>query len=522
MESNRSPDYGLPERREHYEYASVVYRLDQAENQRQLDEIHDLGEGRGYRPSHLLEDWESPELDAVVRDIAAERVGPDRRTRAAALLTTLKRAWSGPRGLEGRAQVTAVYGYYSWRDVGKVTATWLSRISTVPWLSNRNREKRAPRELCIETPSNRAIHGEDPRIWAAEVSGTEAREPALLALGLEGEPSAGTLLDRLSDWVQLQVDGADVAWGDVHGIYAFLSTLCPAYPDAHRLVGDVPLAELRARFSSDRLIWASRGFVAPEEVRLGRPIFGDDIPTVPDHHELNGLWRTLGIQEPSAEDCIRWLRSFAHGDSTGARARSLEGRRLLVEVMRQLAKTIEKLPPDKKRQLRSLPLLVATGWNRKRPLYATAEPSRRDALIKHGLSVWDPPCALDNLKSLWAPCAVRILTDDDFAVSGVDHSWRVGMCSNRNSILPSRFSSPSSQRRMKTSIGLSHRGVRSNRRSSLLRPPRTVCDPWTSLSACAMRCLSPQGTTHALLSYLGGHCGMPPDSVPTGVLVSPR
>ena len=413
-----SPRLARPERTT-YSYSRTAYDVSYAEsNAFQIEEVRQIAGAGHPRPTHLLDDWESPDLDLVAQDIADSRVGQDRTARAKALLDTLKRAW--PRTLEARAKSPAVHGYYSWNTVGTVTATWLSVLGSIPWLTNKARQKRAPRELHIDTPSNRAVHGDDPGLWASEVLGADAREPAMLALGLAGDPSAQTLLTTLTGWAKAADAGKAVGWASVQSIYVALADCCAQQRIDPQMVDGVAVSELRRRFTHDRLVWTPAGFRAPRDVRLGLPIFGADIPTVPERPELAALWRTLGIDPPSAQDCIEWLRSFARGDAHAIAARRDDGRRRLADVLRQLSGAIGDLPRTKLRPLRELPLLCSDGWRRDRPLYAIDDESLRASLSGQGLPLWEPPCSLDSLEALLEPCAVQKIRRSDFALEGLD------------------------------------------------------------------------------------------------------
>jgi hypothetical protein len=58
---------------------------------------------------YTLEDYDSPDLEAVLRHIASDRQAKSRRSRAAAIVSTLGRAWER---LGDRAEVTAADDYY--------------------------------------------------------------------------------------------------------------------------------------------------------------------------------------------------------------------------------------------------------------------------------------------------------------------------------------------------------------------------------------------------------------------------
>lgn len=70
---------------------------------------------------------------AVVHDIAAEKDGPVRRRRAAALLRVLGRNWGA---LSEHHKVRAVRDYHTWNPCGETDGFWLWQLKTTAWLDN--------------------------------------------------------------------------------------------------------------------------------------------------------------------------------------------------------------------------------------------------------------------------------------------------------------------------------------------------------------------------------------------------
>ena len=84
---------------------------------------------------YLLDDRWSPDLDAVIGNICADRNAPRRRQRGLVLLAVLARAWD--RSYAGHEHARAVYGYdWYWHDPHDIIATWLARAASSPSVPN--------------------------------------------------------------------------------------------------------------------------------------------------------------------------------------------------------------------------------------------------------------------------------------------------------------------------------------------------------------------------------------------------
>ncbi|MCY1675614.1 hypothetical protein OVA06_13005 [Pseudarthrobacter sp. SL88] len=110
------------------------------------------------RATFTIDDFISPDLDAVLRSIAAEKSALERRRRANAVLSTLAKAWEriGP-----HAEASAVEPHHVWQDRGVVPACWLFSAASIAWLSDGNR--RAARPLQLEPPQRRECSPSRPR-----------------------------------------------------------------------------------------------------------------------------------------------------------------------------------------------------------------------------------------------------------------------------------------------------------------------------------------------------------------------
>ena len=100
--------------------------------------------------TYTLQDYDNPDLLAVVEDIAHERRGKQRRRRTGALLATLGRAWD--RLLSEFAEVSSANDYHGWEEKGRVRAYW-RWLAVVPRdVVYRREEGVAPADAAVWTP----------------------------------------------------------------------------------------------------------------------------------------------------------------------------------------------------------------------------------------------------------------------------------------------------------------------------------------------------------------------------------
>ena len=111
------------------------------------------------RAEYTLEDRDSPDLLAVIRDIAAEPRGERRRDRAGALLAAFGRAWEQRRF--GFDTVDSASANYVWVLQGRIRAFWLWQAGAIEWLDDESGVPRRPAELLVRAPSTEAIYGAD-------------------------------------------------------------------------------------------------------------------------------------------------------------------------------------------------------------------------------------------------------------------------------------------------------------------------------------------------------------------------
>ena len=81
----------------------------------------------------LREDYDSPDLESVIRDIC-DSPKRERFDRGMALIKVLDRNWR--RTLQQKSFCTATYFYYMSNELGDVRASWIAKLADAPWLYN--------------------------------------------------------------------------------------------------------------------------------------------------------------------------------------------------------------------------------------------------------------------------------------------------------------------------------------------------------------------------------------------------
>ena len=360
----------------------------------------------------LRDDYESPDLEAVIRDIC-DSPKKERFDRALALIKVLDRNWR--RSLHQKSFCTATYFYYSSHELGDVSASWIAKLADAPWLYNEKRLPAKPIELTIRYPLTQALFGDAKERFAAGIQDDLA--PGLAdALGFEQRPRASTVVDALA---QLRATGGVTKWEEVRSYYAYLAELCSSLTDPtdpKGKVGDISVAQLRGKFGIDPkrrgLIFVEGTWRAPTAVLRGRPIFGARRPFV-QVGRYEHLWNTLGIREPNVRDCIAILEEVAsNGDAV-----SEEG--ILAETLRHLNSLLESATSADRRKLASTPLWSGSCWVTRRPVYyITDENATQSLAATH--DVWRPPCPLEGMASLVEALAVTYIPSENCAPTGVE------------------------------------------------------------------------------------------------------
>jgi hypothetical protein len=393
------------------------------------------------RATHLQQDWESPDLDTVIADLASDKDRSARKARSASLITVLNRAW--PRLYAGHERARAVHSEYSWQYDGMVPATWVARAASEPWLASQDGVLRPPRQLVLRTAANRSIYGADRSAYVHGLGEELTRAPAILWLGIKSNPRASVLLNELE---ALRDCGETGHANRVFSLYELLAGYIPPGEVSQRaLVDDIDVATMRNRFGTAShgggLILTRGGWVSPLDVLRGTPIFGSRRAFVPETPHLLPLWRALAIHTPTTRDALEVLREIAASpDDTDTG--------VLIDTYRFLAAEVKDLPQAQRRTIRSLPLWTGTQWTRKRPLYACEDRELADELSA-AAPVWQPPCSLRTLGNLPAALHVTILDTAALPVAGVSAVDSVGSAPLRERARRTR-ASPRSPRRARS------------------------------------------------------------------------
>ena len=346
--------------------------------------------------TYTLNDRDCPALVAVVKDISRLRHGKrKRRRRAAALLATLARAWD--RLMSDCAEVDSARDYHGWNLKGQTPAYWLWEIGAIAWLDDESGTPRRPSDLRLRTHGNVAIYGQDsPDYLHPDLDQTNWRG-VLAALGVSGDPSTSELVTRLKE--MRDEAGNKGRWTredlrrETAVIYkALAQSLTPSSSRS-----GLGLEQFRRDFQYRKgLVFTNLGWLPPQGVLAGPPIFGSYKAFAPAIADTGPLWAALRLSEPSFDDCVEVIRAVAR--KPGAPGPDEEA--ILLQSVRALASHAEAIVSRQARaKLRRLPLWTTKGWMRSRPVYATDDPVLATGLGDR-LPVWEPGGELQQFRPL--------------------------------------------------------------------------------------------------------------------------
>ena len=374
--------------------------------QERIVEMHKHG------ASHTLQEYDSPDLLAVVEDISRELKKRTRRKRAAALVETLGRAWE--RTLSDFAEVDSVYAQRHWQPRGLMRAYWLWQVGDVAWLDDESGTARRPLELRVRTPGNAAIYGENSPDFLHRDLQQFNRRVVMRAIGVSSDPSRSELVDRLRrlrddpNVVDSENSSGSVEQ-EVAVVYKALAhdVNMPSRSELSR-------AQLRREFESGRgLVLTDMGWLPPRGVLAGPPIFGNLRAFAPSVADTDGLWQALNLRKPSPEDCLKVVQRIARkGEEPDSSDKTI-----LLETMRALAAHYSEgdTPKLYKRRLERLALWSSKGWERKRPIFATSDPMLANGL-RDQIPLWEPGGDLEQFRSLIGPLRVKEIQTKDAEV----------------------------------------------------------------------------------------------------------
>ena len=318
--------------------------------------------------TYTLEDHDSPDLLAVITDIASERRSKRRRERASALLAALARAWD--RRLHEYAEVEAAHDYYGWENKGKICAFWLAQAGDVAWLDDRSGTARTPTDLRVLTPGTEAIYGSNSPDYLhpdLDQPSQPGRRALLAALGVSSDPSRSELVERLRE-LQRASDTEEVSPDDQRHESALVYRALAQSLNSASTDSDLTTGQLRKEFARGRLVLTNLGWLPPRSVLAGPPIFRDLRPFAPAIPDCEPLWRALQLRDPSPSDCVEVLREVAR---RRRHAPDATEEALILESLRTLAQHHARGAAVERRKLSTLALWTTMKWTRDRPVYAT-------------------------------------------------------------------------------------------------------------------------------------------------------
>ena len=365
--------------------------------------------------TYTLQDYYSPDLQAVAEDISRERRTKERRKRAAALLATIGRAWD--RHLSDFAEVESAYDRFQWQPKGPIRAFWLWQVGSIAWLDDKSGTPRKPVELRVHTPGNVAIYGEDSPSYLHSELDRPNRQAVLRAVGVSGNPSRSELVDRLK---RLR-DGTgeeetpppiNILRQEAAIVYQALAQDLAAAT----FRSDLSSAQLRDEFQRGQgLLLTNLGWLPPRGVFAGPRIFRDYGAFAPQVEGAVPLWEALNLREPSPDDCLKVIQKIA----LKRRRPDGEDETILLETLRALAGHYQKGNSVQPRRLLRLALWTSKGWKRDRPVYATDDPILAKGL-RNQLPLWEPGGELEQFQPLIDSLRVEIIRTADAEVIDPD------------------------------------------------------------------------------------------------------
>jgi len=379
---------------------------------------HFLGRARGG----LKQDYICPDLDLVVNNLRqsapvpkSSRKGAARATvasaneRAVALFRCIDSNWT---------VIEPLSNTYALREKGKgssqdIPTTWLARLIDFPWFPNARGILCEPSKLVVETKVTQAMY-DDHTHFANGLVESDADSAFARALGMEVNPSVSQLVATLERERDAQ---ETVNAGSIMRLFKALAGHCPqghAVPAPDTWIGDMPVASLRAKFGIAR---KRRGLIAPcvtttptceewlspSSVFAGKDIFHTRQPFVLADRNLTPLWNALNIGGPDLNACIRELESIA------AEPYTPETDAILIDIYRHMDRQLEKATAADRRSLSLLPLRSGGRWSKKRPMYFSDHLN----LASGQMTLWAPPCAVDNIPRLIEAAGLERLQFED-------------------------------------------------------------------------------------------------------------
>jgi hypothetical protein len=367
---------------------------------------HELALARlDHSDPHLVDDWDSPDLDAVIADIAKAKKA-DRQRRARTLLATIARRSNWTRLYQDRVWA----GVVNFPNTGRpyftgdgIRATWAARAASVAWMSNQSGRAKAPRDLALRTDAYIALHDEQPDLFAWGLDESDSDSPVLEAFAIEGRPQVFTIVERLEALRDQELAGEEIDPAQVTRCYAALARYCPGGPD-DRQSDPLDPRRLQGRFRrGPGLVRSKSGWRPPREVFRGPDIFDGRRPHIATAG-AERLWETVGVGIPGVDDCAAVLGELARTKPTPPTQGTL------IAIYQHLADLVTAARHPSRKALPPIRLWTDQGWLPSRSVYAVLDRPLEQALAKEGLPVWRPPRRPDaKLRSLLVALDVKIV-----------------------------------------------------------------------------------------------------------------
>lgn len=367
------------------------------------DQLHSIRVGGRY--THLIDDHWSPDAEAVARDIAKAPL-KNRRKRAIALLAVLSRAWE--RRYSEFATAVAATAYAGWQRGPEVRATWLARLADVKWMPDAGSGLQRPVDLQLQPPGS-PVRPSERSITVARFDAQIQRSGILAALGVKAGPTQRDLVERLRSLRSGAVTAATA--DEALAIYQLLASSLRDRRDGVP-EGRMTPAQLRNAFRSGPdgpgLLLVGTQWLSPETVLRGPPIFGSRRAFAPHVDGLEPLWKTLGVDPPTANHAIAVLKEM-----TSAPPSPID-LGVAIRALTLIAAAVPDMSSQMRTTLRRLPLWTGSEWATERPVYAL----EGEALLASApatMRVWRPDLtSFAALEPLLDAIGVVWLTPSDF------------------------------------------------------------------------------------------------------------
>lgn len=374
----------------------------------------------------IFDDYVSTDLKAVLNNIENDSLNG--AVRAAALYRCILRNWD--RSLEAISKARAGRkGRHGFNERLQVPATWLAMLIDRQWLRDEVGIKARPKDLIIRGERAEAIYGAGAR-YAAELRDDDIQSSLATALEIEQRAPASRLIQQL----EAMREGTEpLDPSRVTRCYLALAEQCPPPSSTSILehaVGDIGVRTLRGKFGMKQtgtgLLYDPDGHTwkSPLAFYRGPDIFRGLRPRVPTSEALLPLWVTLGIREPTIDDCVKEIERIAKSPPSP----DLDS--FLVNVYHHIQ---SRAAPEKLRAnaLASLPLICGDRWVRDRPVYVIEGFEKSTDLIARAseLRIWTPPCDTQSVRDLLRPLDVTeirpsVKISNDGSADAVDDAAR--------------------------------------------------------------------------------------------------